>query len=415
MKNKKYFYLSISLLALFCLFSGIFIGRMWQIQGLMTGDNGEVKITKVLDLYSQSRTPEVEFTEFWDLWDKIKTRYVGQPVDEVNLFYGAMQGLVSGLGDPYSIFFPPKEARQFAKDLSGEAFDGIGAEIGLRKDQLTVIAPLKGSPAEKAGLRAGDKIYAIDGVETFDMNLDEAVNNIRGKKGTEVKLTISHDGLDGLEDIVVVRDTISLPTVEWEMKDNNIVYLHISYFNDDTWGDFDKAVSEVLLASPKGIILDLRSNPGGYFDTSVAVASEWIPAGVVVKEKFSETQVSEYESSGKHRLADLPTVILIDEGTASGSEIVAGALQDYKLATLVGQTSYGKGSVQEFEILPDGSALKLTVARWYTPKDRQIDKEGIKPDVELEEMFTDVVVDEETGEVNYRDLGIEKALELLSK
>ncbi len=400
-------------MVLFSLLLGVFIGRIWQVQGLVTDESGEVKITKVLDLYSQSRSPEVEFQDFWDLWDKVKTKYVDQPVNEVDLFYGAMEGLVSGLGDPHSIFFAPEEARQFAKDLSGEAFDGIGAEIGLRDNQLTVIAPLKGSPAEKAGLKAGDKIYAIDGVETYDMNLDEAVGNIRGKKGTEVKLTISHDGLDGIEEVVVIRDTISIPTVEWEVKDDSIVYLRVSYFNDDTWKDFDRAVGEILLQTPKGIILDLRSNPGGYFDTSVAVASEWIPNGVVVKEKFSETRESEYSSSGKHRFSDLPTVILIDEGTASGSEIVAGALQDYKLATLVGKTSYGKGSVQEFEILPDGSALKLTVARWFTPDGRQIDKEGIVPDVELEEMFVDIVIDEEAGDIDFRDLGVEKALEIL--
>jgi len=415
MKNKKFIYFSISFLAVFCLLSGVFIGRIWQVRGLVTNEGGEVKITKVLDLYSQSRSPEVEFEAFWDLWDKVKTKYVEQPVDEVSLFYGAMEGLVNGLNDPYSVFFAPEEARQFARDLSGEAFDGIGAEIGLRDNQLTVIAPLKGSPAEKVGLKSGDKIYAIDGVETYDMTLDEAVSNIRGKRGTEVKLTISHDGLEGLEEVIVVRDTISIPTVEWEVKENDIVYLRVSYFNDDTWGDFDKAVGEILLETPKGIILDLRSNPGGYFDTSVAVVSEWIPSGIVVKEKFSETEESEYSSTGKHRLADLPTVVLIDEGSASGSEIVAGALQDYKLATLVGKTSYGKGSVQEFEILPDGSALKLTVARWFTPLDRQIDEEGIVPDIELEEMFADIVIDEEVGEIDFRDLGVEKALEILSK
>ena len=415
MKNKKYLHLSIIFLVLVSLLLGVFIGRVWQVRGLLTDDSGEVKITKVLDLYSQSRSPEVEFQQFWDLWDKVKTQYVDQPVDEVGLFYGAMQGLVSGLDDPYSIFFVPEEARKFARDLSGEAFDGIGAEIGIRNNQLTIIAPLKGSPAEKSGLRSGDKIYAIDGVETYDMNLEEAVSNIRGKKGTEVKLTISHDGLEGLEDVMVVRDTISIPTVEWEMKDNNIVYLRVSYFNDDTWGDFDKAVGEILLQTPKGIILDLRSNPGGYFDTSVSVVSEWVSSGVVVKEKFNETDEREYRSAGKHRFADLPTVVLIDEGTASGSEIVAGALQDYQLATLVGKTSYGNGSVQEFEILPDGSALKLTVARWFTPYDRQIDKEGIVPDIELEEMFVDIVIDEEAGDIDFRDLGVEKALEILSK
>lgn len=395
---------------------GLFIGRTWSIKKEVVNENGQIEIRKVLDLYSASRSKDVSFTQFWDVWNMVKERYVSQPVNDEDLFYGALKGVVGGLNDPYSLYFSPEEAEAFANDLSGE-FEGIGAEIGKKDNQMVVIAPLKGSPAEKAGLRAGDKIFAIDGKDTFSLELDEAVKNIRGPKGTAVVLTIAHEGKEVLEDIKIVRDKITVPTVEWEMKSigsaqDNVVYLRIAYFNQDTWGEFDKAVREFLPKNPKGIILDLRSNPGGYLDTSVAVASEWIKTGAVVAEKSSSQEENEYDTVGNHRLAGLKTVVLVDGGTASGSEIVAGALQDYGLAKIVGQKTFGKGSVQEFQVLPDGSAIKLTIAKWFTPKDRQIDKEGIVPDVVLDKMAEEIK--NEKGEVvDYKDLGLEKALELL--
>ncbi len=403
-KRSKVFLVFILLVASFG--AGLFLGKVWQIQDLVTDDKGAVEIVKVMNLYSKSRSPEVKFDQFWDVWNKIEAKYVDQPVDDVKLFYGAIEGAVAGLGDPYTVYFPPKKAEEFVKDLAGE-FDGIGAEIGLKGDILTVIAPLPGSPAEKAGLKPGDKIYKIDDDETYGLSVDEAVMKIRGKKGTSVRLTISHNGIEKVEEVTIIRDTIVVPTVVWEKKDNQIAYLRVSYFNEDTWSEFDKMTKEIKAWSPKGIVLDMRSNPGGYLDTSIAVASEWIKKGVVVKEKFSDSKENSYDTIGAHRFAGLPTIVLIDEGTASGSEIVAGALQDYGLATLVGKKSYGKGSVQDFEVLPDGSAIKITVARWYTPKDRQIDKSGIEPDVKIEEMF--VKQKDET----YKDVGLEKALELL--
>ncbi len=386
---------------------GLMLGTMWQIKKLVSNDGGSVDIVRVLNLYSKTRSPEVKFDQFWDVWNKIKSRYVNQPVDDVQLFYGAMQGLVGGLNDPYSLYFPPKKADEFAKDLSGE-FEGIGAEIGKKDDILTVIAPLPQSPAEKAGLKPGDKVFKIDDLETYNLAVDEAVQKIRGPKGTPVKLLISHDGLEKVEEVTVIRDVINVPTIVWEKKDNQIAYLRVSYFNGDTWSQFNKAAKEILEWVPKGIVLDMRSNPGGYLDTSVAVASEWIKDGIVVKEKFNNDKENVYKTSGKHRMADIKTVVLVDGGTASGAEIVAGALQDYGIAKIVGQKTFGKGSVQDFEVLPDGSAIKLTIAKWYTPKDRQIDKDGIAPDVEVKEMFTKGA--EGTKAV---DNGLEKAIELL--
>ncbi|OGH72167.1 MAG: hypothetical protein A2921_00905 [Candidatus Magasanikbacteria bacterium RIFCSPLOWO2_01_FULL_43_20b] len=391
--------------------AGLFLGKVWQVRDLVSNEKGGVEITKVLNLYSKSRSSSADFEQFWILWNKVKEKYVDQPVDDVKLFYGALEGVVFGLEDPYSVYFPPKQAEEFAEELSGE-FSGIGAEIGIKEDQLVVIAPLAGSPAEKAGIKSGDKIYLIDGEETYGLALDKAVAKIRGPKGTPVKLTISHDGLQAVQEITIVRDTIIVPTVVWEVKNKDIAYLRVSYFNDDTWDQFDKAVKEIKLKSPKGIVLDLRSNPGGYLDTAIAVASEWIKSGTVVTEKFSAGRENNHATIGAHRLLGVPTTVLVDGGSASASEIIAGALQDYGAAKIIGRKTYGKGSVQDFEVLPDGSALKLTVARWYTPKDRQIDKEGIVPDVVLESMVESVT--STAGVVEYKDLGLEKAIEVLS-
>lgn len=386
--------------------AGVFVGKIWQVKDLVSNDHGQVEIAKVLDLYSKTRSPEVKFSQFWDVWDKIKSKYVEQPVKDTDLFYGAIEGLVGGLNDPYSVYFPPTQAQEFVKDLEGE-FEGIGAEIGMKDNQLTVIAPLQGSPAEKAGLKPGDQIYKINGEDAFGLKVDEAVQKIRGPKGTPVKLTIGRLGEEKVLELTIIRDVISVPTVVWEKKHNQIAYLRVSYFNGDTWNQFDKAVKEIQSYNPKGIVLDLRSDPGGYLDTAVAIASEWIKQGDIVKEKFNNGEENKYPTIGQHRLAGIKTVALVDENSASASEIVAGALQDYGAATVLGNKTYGKGSVQDFEVLPDGSALKLTIAKWFTPKDRQIEKLGIAPDTEMKEMFV------KQADGTYKDVGLEKALELI--
>ncbi|OGH60069.1 MAG: hypothetical protein A2725_00260 [Candidatus Magasanikbacteria bacterium RIFCSPHIGHO2_01_FULL_33_34] len=420
-KNKKnrlmYIFLSLFFLIV-AFFGGVVVGSTSIVKNEIFNDGGEVNISKIINLYSKTRSEEVSFDQYWEVWNKIKKGYVDQPVDDVDLFYGSIVGMVASLDDPHSVYFPPKEAKEFSKDLAGE-FEGIGAEIGIRDNQLTIIAPLPGSPAENAGLKPRDKVLAIDGEDTSSMKLDFAVSKIRGPRNSEVTLTITHNGYETVEDVVIKRDKINVPTIESKIvEDTNIAYLRISYFNQDTWFDFDKAVRELLKESPKGFVLDLRSNPGGFLETSIDVASEWIKQGIIVSEKNGKDIVLEHKSRGSHRLAGLPTVVLVDEGTASGSEIVAGALQDYGVAKIVGMQTYGKGSVQDFEVLFDGSGLKLTIAKWFTPKDRAIDGQGIEPDIILEEMFSPIYSEVENADgefdiVDVDDIGLKKALDIL--
>ncbi|MFA6988441.1 MAG: S41 family peptidase [Candidatus Gastranaerophilaceae bacterium] len=315
------------------------------------------------------------------------------------MFYGAVRGMVASLGDPYTVFMDPKISEEFSNDLAG-TFEGIGAEIGIKDDVLTIIAPLADMPAEKAGLLAGDKVLEIDTVSTAGIAIDEAINKIRGPKDTEVKLLIAREG------VVVKRDKIVIKSVTTEKKDD-IFIVRISSFNDDTEKLFNEAVVKIIEANPKGIILDLRNNPGGYLDTAIEVSSEWIEEGLVVIEKYSEEKKIEHLARGRARLSGFPTVVLVNQGSASASEIVAGALQDYKFAQIVGKKTFGKGSVQTLTNLEDGSSIKITVAKWLTPLGRSINDEGIEPNEDVEFKIEDY----EAG----KDPQLDKALEILSK
>ena len=366
------------------------------------------------DIFKQ----DVNFNLFWEVWDTLEKEYVDKDkLNDKEMFYGALNGLVASLGDPYTVFMDPKLSREFADDLSG-IFEGIGAEIGIRKEVLTIIAPLEGTPAAKAGLVSGDKIYAINGESSAGMTIDEAVSKIRGPKGTDVTLTVFKEGSDAAKDVVITRGVIIVKSIKTEMvssagvgesqeekKDNDIFVLKISNFNNDTLDLFNKAVGEILAKNPKGIILDLRNNPGGYLDTAIELASEWGDNGVIVTEKFSEEKKNEYLSRGRARLKDYPTVVLVNGGSASASEILAGALRDYKKATIVGEQTFGKGSVQTLREFGDGSSIKITVAKWLTPNDDSINDAGIKPDIEIEMTPEDYEED--------KDPQMDKAIEIL--
>jgi len=382
---------------------GVLVGQGWMNKNASTtGGN----VASFLNLNSSAGRPDsAEFDEFWTVWDKIKEKYVKSgTVKDQDLVYGAIAGLVYSLGDPYSMYMPPKAAEEFSKSLSGE-FEGIGAEIGVKNNQLVVVAPLPDTPADRAGLRAGDKILAIDKIDTSGMDTNTAVMKIRGVAGTTVVLTITRDGVLKAKEFPIVRAQINVPSVLYLDKPGNVAYLRVMQFNENVVSDFEKYVNKIKKDGKTGIILDLRNNPGGYLDAAVAMASEWVKTGPVVSERFSSTTINIHDTIGKHRLAGIKTVVLINGGSASASEIVAGALQDTKTATIVGEKSFGKGSVQEYEPFADGSALKLTVAEWFTPNNKNINELGITPDVEVKE-------DSEKEKVG-EDVMISKALELL--
>ena len=363
--------------------AGVFVGDLRRTPvKAQTAGTGQVLNKEAMPAVELK---DVDFQAFWEIWKTVKERYVEEPPSDVKMFYGAVAGMVGSLGDPYSVFFDPEYAQKFSKELDGE-FEGIGAEIGVKKSQLTVIAPLPGTPADRAGIKSGDRILAIDGVDTTGMLVEDAVSRIRGDKGTEVKLLITREGLKEPKEIAITRDKILVESVKWktEMKDGKrIGRITITHFNEKTEAKFNEAVRGVLLEDPAGIVLDLRNNPGGFLDTAVSVTGEWVAHDVVVVEKFSDGTNKNYAADGRARLADVPTIVLVNGGSASASEIVAGALQDHGKAVLVGEKTYGKGSVQDYSEFTDGSALKLTVALWLTPKGRSINKEGITPDVEV--------------------------------
>ena len=331
----------------------------------------------------QDLSDEVDFRLFWQIWQYVKNNYVQPEVADQDLFYGALAGIVASLGDPYSVFFTPEISEEFAQELSGN-FEGIGAEIGIKDNQLQIIAPLSGNPAEKAGLRAGDWVLTIDDEDTRGMALDVAVSKIRGPKGTTVTLSILSADDEQPREVSIVRDTIEIDSVSWRPLDDGIAYIELLYFNENTLNDWNATVREVLAASPTGIILDMRNNPGGFLATAIEVAGEWVNGNTVVIEQSRGGERVEHRARRRAQFAEIPTVVLVNHGSASGSEIVAGALQDYKAATIVGVTTFGKGSVQDLREFRGGSAVKLTIAEWLTPNGRNINREGIMPDQVVE-------------------------------
>ena len=356
---------------------GIFVGR-----AIPAGSASSSAASVINKEASGSVAEDVDFEPFWEVWEKVQTKFVRRPADENQMVSGAIAGMVASLGDPYSVYFTPEIAKQFQEDLDG-TFSGIGAEVGMRNNRIVVVAPLPESPAEAAGLRPGDFVAEINATSTEAMSVEEAVKQIRGPEGTKVDLTIVREGKSQPLKITIVRKKIELKSVTQQILPGNVMFLTISSFNDQTIPQLDQAIQVAQFKKVKGIIVDLRNNPGGFFDSSITVASEWLePGSVVVAERGKgDGARKEFSATGTHRLLGIPTVVLVNGGSASASEIVAGALQDHGKAKLIGEKTFGKGSVQEYEELPDGSALKLTIALWFTPKDRSINESGIQPDI----------------------------------
>lgn len=326
----------------------------------------------------------IDFSLFWKVWNILKEKYVAQEsLDAKALFYGAIDGMLAATGDPYTTFFDPEENKEFKEEL-GQQFDGIGAEMQMKDGILTVVAPLENSPAQRAGILAGDKVLKINGESTEHLELSKAVNKIRGPRGTEVTLSVFHADDDELRDITVRRDIIVVKSVILDMRDG-VAILKLTRFGEETTDEFARAASEVRRQGARGIILDVRNNPGGFLEGAVDIAGYFLPSGsLVVIEEDASKKRRELKTWGEDILGNVPVVILMNQGSASASEILAAALRENRDdITIVGETSFGKGSVQELIPTSSTTAVKITVARWLTPHANQINGVGIKADEEV--------------------------------
>jgi carboxyl-terminal processing protease len=369
-------------------------------------ENPQTLIVRGVANLEKGKIEAVDFGLFWEVWKRLQEKHIdAEKVSNQDMVYGAVSGLVNSLKDPNTIFFPPSDAKKFGEDISGE-FSGIGSEIGVRNDQLVIIAPLKDSPAEKAGLRSGDKILKIDQTITNGLNSEEAVKLIRGEKGTTVVLTIFRDNWEKPKEISIVRDIIQIPTLDWKILDGDIAYIHLYNFFEKAPSLFFKAGVEIAAKHPKGLIIDLRDNPGGYLDGAVNIAGLFLDLGdVVVTEEFRSGEKEIYKTYGNGLLKNVKTVVLINEGSASASEILTGALRDNRHVKLVGNKSFGKGTVQELIPLKDDSVLKVTIAHWLMPNGGLIEKNGIDPDYKVDLTDDDIS--------KGKDPQLDKAIEVL--
>ncbi|MBI4155705.1 MAG: S41 family peptidase [Candidatus Zambryskibacteria bacterium] len=395
------------------------------LSGFYLGQNNKSESEKVVSIINKDSTgvPQVDFASFWQVWNVIDEKYVptvsststastdppqAERVDDQTRVYGAIEGMVKSLGDPYTIFFPPAESKSFSEEVSGN-FEGVGMEVGIKENVLTVISPLKGTPAYNAGIKTGDKIIKIDSTLTAPLNTEQAIKLIRGKKGTMVKLTIVRAGIKDPFVVSVVRDVINIPSIDTETK-GDVFIIRLYNFSAISPDTFRKALRQFIESDKYKLVIDLRGNPGGYLEAAIDMASWFLPAGkVVVKEDFRNAEDAQiYRSKGYNIFTDkLKLVVLIDNGSASASEILAGALHEHGLATLVGTQSFGKGSVQELVNITPTTSLKVTIARWLTPKGTSISGGGLTPDVEVK------LDEKEFAKGN--DNQLNRALEILNK
>ena len=376
--------------------------------GVYVGYSQRPTIDQVTSLYNKetAKPAEVDFSPFWKAWNLIEEKYVASDgLDRQKMVYGAIGGMVAALDDPYTVFFPPVEKQLFESEIEGK-FEGIGAEIGMRKGVLTVISPLTGSPAARARLLPGDKIARIDDVITTELTLDEAVRLIRGDKGTVVALTILRSGEDEMRVIKITRDTIHVPILDMEKRDGGVFVIHLYNFSEQSPLEFRKALQEMARSGSNKLILDLRNNPGGFLEASVDIASWFLESGkVVAREAFGDGTELQHRSHGYNALSNIPTVILVNNGSASASEILAGALRDHLKTQLIGTKTFGKGSVQELVDVTNTTSLKVTIARWLTPSGISLSENGLDPDIVVEITPEDVE--------KLQDPQMEKALEII--
>ncbi|TAK57840.1 S41 family peptidase [Patescibacteria group bacterium] len=409
-------------------YTGVYVGSE-----KMSGASSAAQVTSIINKEPVAGvSTTTDFAPFWIAWNVLNEKYVSSkkiPGDQERV-WGAIKGLTASLGDPYTVFFPPEESKNFENDIAGN-FEGVGMEVGIRDDVLTVVSPLKGSPAERAGILSGDKILKINDTDTKDMSVESAVKLIRGKKGTEVRLTIYRDNKVGIFEKKVVREVIDIPTIDTEIKQvtkagvpdtsgtgltkDGVYIIRLYSFSANSHNLFRGALRGFLESGSNKLILDLRGNPGGYLEAAWDMASWFLPPGkVVVSEDSGKNGVGKvYKSKGYGRNEfgifnkDLKMIILVNGGSASASEILAGALKEHGVAKLVGTKTFGKGSVQELVKITPDTSLKVTIARWLTPLGHSISEGGLKPDYEVTMTQEDVE--------KKKDPQQDKAIELLTK
>jgi carboxyl-terminal processing protease len=328
---------------------------------------------------------KIDFSLFWQVWDLVNSTYLERPVDPQKMVYGAISGMVQSLGDPYTSFLPPDLNKSFGDALGGK-YEGIGAELGLKDNQLIIVAPLDGSPAKAAGVKSGDKILKIEGVSSSGLSVSEAVAKIKGKAGSKVTLTLA-TGEEQPRDVIITRSIISVASVTWEDKGNGIAYIRISRFGNETDQEWDKAVSEIntQMKELDAVIIDVRGNPGGYLESAVHVSEEFFTGKPVVYEETATGEQVALDAKRVGAFDKVPAVfVLTDGGSASASEILAAALRDNFGAKLIGTKSFGKGTIQDAKDFADGSGIHITIAKWLTPKKQWVHGVGLQPDITVE-------------------------------
>lgn len=375
------------------------------ILGFFLGNSEKVKF---LSKYRKSDfflEKEENLNLFKEIYRILERKYVDKSLlASEELLYGSIKGMVEALNDPYTLFMTPKEMKEFKKEMEG-TFEGIGAEIGIKKKMLTIIAPLEDSPAEKAGLLPGDLILKIDQKKTQNLSLEEAIRLIRGEKGTKVVLSIFREGLSETKEFSIIRDEIKVKSVACQIKEKNIAYFRLIRFSEETEDEFSDCLEQMQIQGFKKIILDLRNNPGGYLQSSIDISSFFLKKNsLIVLEEFSSGKREEFRTQKDGELVNSPLIVLINQGSASGSEIIAGALKDNKRGILLGEKTFGKGSVQELTSLSKGGGLRFTVAKWLTPEGRYINETGVTPDQEVKMTLEDWE--------NKRDPQLEEALKI---
>ncbi len=397
----------------------IFIFGSGYKLGEYNANNSKIETSNLNILNTKSNNKKlqsIDFSLFWDTWEKVEQKFVDKKkLDSKKMFFGAIKGMVASLEDPYTFFLTPDENKQSKDDLGGK-FEGIGAQLGLKDGKITIIAPIKNSPSEKAGINSGDVIIKVNNESTESWTLPFAVSKIRGEKGTKVKITVLRNNEE--KDFEITRDQIIVSSVElsFENKNNkNIAILKLTKFGDDSNAEWDKAVEEISEKWNKkelsGMVLDLRDNPGGYLQSSVYIASDFLPMGkMIVKQESTDGSNEEYKVLRQGQLLDIPVTVLINKGSASASEILSGALRDYSRAKLIGEKSFGKGSVQEALDLTGGAGLHVTIAKWVLPKGDWINGKGVEPDIKV-----DLNIKEGNTITRETDTQLEKAIEEVLK